>query len=512
MEAPFFSLVDELLLGAAGGDNNIAVGPLFVRMFEHVQAFHTMGHVFVDVKADNFMLTKKGAPTSASSKKPPPGNNKRSAASSPSSPSLRHAQQLADRIRWMDLALARKYRNHLTGNGAHVENLEGQTLVGTPLYCSLHAHEGATLSRRDDVFAILLVLSELVIRLQAALDQTTESYQPNHQNQFPSFLPWANESSLAILGTRKKELVLDPKSELYGRMPSNVASHMYQWLMQAHNLAYVKEPPYEDWKTDMQSLSIPILSKAAAAAAAGRRKTATKTTATTTRRKGDDASPLGGRTTARNHPTSTAPASLKETGKTSSRQAKRPPVPPDSAVEPVQKLAKLTPTKPASTAATSTRASKKMASAEDCDTADRGANSRRPSASDSTVLGIVLRAIEGPLQGKSYYLAKGHCDQLLLGSAPPSSTGKAVSIPDDSLDKTHAKLSLIVTAGGSRIVKVECVGKDAACTTVNHSIIARNKSGRAFPNDTIGLGSSVFKVSYFDEPLSQYLGKENNEV
>jgi serine/threonine protein kinase len=242
MEHDFFSLVLLLMQGLANNNDDsgfLNVAPIALRLLEMVQFFHSIGHVLIDVKPDNIMLAYESDDDDKKKKK---------------KTDLSTASLLADRLRILDFGLVQWFHT----NGDHKENIlsDGSCLVGTPLYSSRHVHAGNTPSRRDDMEAMGLVISELIIRLQAEVDGTTQEFS---STRIPSYLPWAMEPSTKAIGKVKAEMMADANSVFYKRMGCpTVAQTMFRYFDMTHSLQYTKQPKYEDFETLLRGLTLPV--------------------------------------------------------------------------------------------------------------------------------------------------------------------------------------------------------------------------------------------------------------
>lgn len=87
-------------------------------MIERIEAFHSKNLLHRDIKPENFVV---GSGVGAST------------------------------IFIIDFGLARLFKN---AEGRHIKKREGNGLIGTARYCSVNAHLGRELSRRDDLESI----------------------------------------------------------------------------------------------------------------------------------------------------------------------------------------------------------------------------------------------------------------------------------------------------------------------------------------------------------------------
>lgn len=226
MQHSFWTIVPRLT--GAANTTTIYVGPIAERLVKIVQAIHaTWKSLVVDVKPDNFMFAygddKDGTP-----------------------------QNWATRLRLLDLGLIQSY----SGEGGHRPNEENCGLVGTPLYASLHVHDGNKVSRRDDLEAVGYVIAELVIRLVATLNGNTNDFE---RTSFPSYLPWSSGTSDQAVGAMKKENVASKASVFYARMgQGNAADIIYDYLTSVNKISYKENPNYDELCEKLRPLTVEV--------------------------------------------------------------------------------------------------------------------------------------------------------------------------------------------------------------------------------------------------------------
>lgn len=205
MDGPLTDVVPLLVASAkkkktTEGVTSIDLGPIATTLISHMEAFHAMRLLFVDVKADNFMLAPEHSAPSGSTKK----KGRKSTSSSSAS------QLLADRIRLIDFGLVEKYRD--LSRGGHREDAHPDAqFVGTPEYASINVLGGHTPSRRDDLEAVGYVLADILIRAVrygtgTKSGSNTGSKKQQQQQQMDIF-PWSScQSDEDVLNLKLAEV------------------------------------------------------------------------------------------------------------------------------------------------------------------------------------------------------------------------------------------------------------------------------------------------------------------
>eukprot|EP00538_Stauroneis_constricta_P000950 CAMPEP_0119555038 /NCGR_PEP_ID=MMETSP1352-20130426/7368_1 /TAXON_ID=265584 /ORGANISM="Stauroneis constricta, Strain CCMP1120" /LENGTH=301 /DNA_ID=CAMNT_0007601733 /DNA_START=137 /DNA_END=1039 /DNA_ORIENTATION=+ len=181
MEMQLHDVVPELLRESKSG--KVSFGPVAAQLLKCVQSIHENRHIVVDIKPDNFML----APAVPSPGFPTQKRAGRTKGKTASAAAGSKAQQLAGRIRILDLALVQPIASV---SKSHRPNEDKSSIAGTPLYSSINVHQGQTPSRRDDIEALAYVIAEMLMQLSAGGDASIK-------------LPWSNAKSDEEIGSMK---------------------------------------------------------------------------------------------------------------------------------------------------------------------------------------------------------------------------------------------------------------------------------------------------------------------
>ena len=202
----------------------VELGKTAIKFIDILKAMHDSSYLVVDIKPDNFMVASLGSKVTDDS--------------------------LAQALRLIDLGLVKS----LTSVGGHIAN-DGTTGVsGNALYASLHVHEHNTPSRRDDVQAVLFLIGEIVLQVQA-LDNGTAP--PYGRGDRASHLPWSQEQSDEGVGGEKRRQVLDRNSAFYEIMPSDAANILFQCITAVNEYSHKKKPDYETLRVSLSTLRVP---------------------------------------------------------------------------------------------------------------------------------------------------------------------------------------------------------------------------------------------------------------
>lgn len=122
-----------------------SIGLIGFNIIDGLRILHNKGHVFVDIKPDNFMILKSSADRDQDFTK-------------------------EDKLFFVDFGLVEKYTQY-AGGGSHrpVANRDG--VAGTPAFVSLSVHDGSQPCRKDDIEALGYML--LSLRMGAVLPWST---------------------------------------------------------------------------------------------------------------------------------------------------------------------------------------------------------------------------------------------------------------------------------------------------------------------------------------------------
>ena len=392
--------------------SSVAVGPLAQRMLAIVRAIHGQGFIIRDVKPENFMIA--------------PGT-----------------ESIVDRVRLVDLGMLKTYRDFAASGHAPNDGTNG--LAGTPLYASLNAHTLQTPSRRDDVEALLYLLGEIVICLNAAQQGKTARWKNKG-----SFLPWSNGKSDEEIGELKEAQVLNIRSEYYSRMPEPAAQTLKQCLDEVRSYAHRKEPNYDLLNGMLSSLNVPASSKRVAKKrpSPSKARPAHRSPRLSTRRshtrynlpdcESDEMSISDGVEDA-------VPMDIDNNGDNQARA-------PTKATQP-----SIAPKK-----------NRKFCAA-------------------------ILVAKEGPLKGQQWVIQEGKDAKWVIGKNPSKPGYKPFVIDDDSVDKTHAQIELVESTSSLRLHVWDLKSKEG--TFVGGCRVPASKTARAvFAGSMLHFGNVRFDV------------------
>lgn len=180
----------------------VPLGDIWKRLNDMTRTMHREGNrLFGDLKTDNVMFAKQGK-----------RNNKGD----------------VNLLRYVDLGHVTSYASVEKGDKA---------AQGTPLYWSIHNHNGVSQSRRDEYFANALMVAECGIRVHARNEGTAYKYKAKTPGQPDAYLPWATLKSDAAIRDSMKQ-VLDLGSEFYKRMPMQMRKPIHNVITYCHELDY----------------------------------------------------------------------------------------------------------------------------------------------------------------------------------------------------------------------------------------------------------------------------------
>jgi serine/threonine protein kinase len=516
MEGLLFDALPELLASVVSKSNTPAktkananttvlpLGAICQKLVTIFEAIHITGHIVLDVKPDNIMVTKKGA----------------AAKKEQSSPD----QIFAERIRLVDLGLVKRFTNAW----GHIPNDGRGELEGTPMYASLNQHELQTAARRDDMEALLYVMGDMVLNLQGLTTKSKPPYGTGTKNE--SFLPWSQEQSDAAIGQKKRAMVEDPKSIYYSGMPANAARILFAALQTVREYAYMAKPKYDELKQLLADMSMPIV-----------------TNTTTPAKKGRPSA--GGTVVARATPTRRSPrrpaaevedttsAAAKDAGAVAASPAKRakkntkaaaaavPDYDSDvvmidieeddeeddeenvdnrkPAAKPTTKASGKPKAPPRRKVAVAATAASRVPSPMEVDSDAKPKPARRNAPKTKTTAAAasatrahnfqaVVKVTRGPLAGEEYVLAEGS-ERLVIGSAP-TKKGARVIVPGP---KNIATLELTILGKGKEstvAVKVTDLKSDEP-VVVNGKRIPSGKDDMAFCNAAdLAVAGNIFTI------------------
>ena len=440
--------------------SKIPLGEVAVSMLHCIQAMHSTGLVFIDVKTDNFMLA-------------PP------------------AKTTAERIRLIDFGLVESINDMTTAK--HREDVEGSPLVGTPTYASINVMSGHTASRRDDLEALGYVICEIILSLASGVKGGKDN-----------LLPWSGAKSDDEL-LRMKQLDMDAtkrsKSKLFGMLKAcGTDVVMGNYFDSVMGLKYTATPDYDSLCCYLKKLIVTVQSSGGKSNA---RKSAVKSPIKSPLRK----SPL--RRTSRH-------AKREESDSDDSVVI----IEPSTNEKPAAKSPKkqrFTAEKaaPRRTTRNTTKASREIATQTDptdildvdddednkmdWEKIESDENEPPPAALTRGKACLQLEIIEGPHQGKVISMGGHYDDTIVVGkdpkanSKPSTKDAFGVSLPNDNLASSlHAKFTL-TSKKTVHSIKVTDMSSTNG-TYVKGSALAKGKSMQAFPGDRVKIGDSVFKI------------------
>lgn len=261
MQAPLSEVIP-ILLDSSQQPNSklkIPMGQVAIAMLNCIQAMHENGNLFIDVKPENFMLSKTSA--AASSK--------------------RNTSDVSQRVRLIDFGLVERF-----GNMAACKHREdaypNAPLVGTPTYASLNIMSGHTASLRDDVEALGYVICELILMMNSTGTSSSGSGVGKNKKK-DVYLPWSDANSDAAL-FRIKSQEMDrskrSKSTLFSRLKSAGADTvMDNYFSAVTGLAYSEKPDYDSLRRHLEKLVVAVGSSCKTAETKTTKKRTTKSPA-----------------------------------------------------------------------------------------------------------------------------------------------------------------------------------------------------------------------------------------
>jgi len=520
---PFFAMIDHLVKVQT---TRLSIGPIALRMLDCLREFHSKGVLFRDIKPDNFMLAKEGS-------------KKRRKATAKSV-----VEDLAESIRWLDLGCVAMYKSM---TNQHEEDAF-LGVIGTPNYASLHMHEGHSPSRRDDYFALGLVLVEFVCRLYSRLNGTSDQFE--RKGKRPSYLPWANESSEEALGRCKREQVLSRRSELYAadRLPREVANAFFDYFELCHNLEFKEKPPIDMLENLLKDITIPYTMV--------KKKASTKSPPRSAA--GPSQRFSNGETPPRRTTRASARASQESAGEPESVSGKPTPyrIPrssPSRGRGKTSKEASMSPDRAtrrgrakADDSGTSSKRPRVFADdqprgssyakpldiddsdedeimedaeeyayydAMDVDEDEPGADAKAPPATQqSSGAGLKLVVQGGVDVGKAYVVTKDSVNKFVVGTKPRSGSGTGkIVLQGAGVANSHAKFDCFFRKGDCRGIEVTNLAGDGETLVGNKSVLTK-KVKAAFPGDTIRIGGTTFLVQAWSGGETENRGGKENVV
>jgi serine/threonine protein kinase len=434
MHSPLEAIVAALVKHQSG---SVSFGPIALQLLGCVQAIHDRRHVVVDIKRENFMLAGGAGK----------GSNLET--------------KLASRIRILDLALVQSWAS-IDG---HRTNDKGKGMIGTPLYASLNAHAGETLSRRDDLEALGYVMSELIMQISTG----------NMSLQ----LPWSHGQSDEEIGNLKAALVNNPSSTFYKQLGS-AAKNMQAYLTTVREYSFKKTPDYQHLATLLSQIKISVTKTAiprASASAPGKTQTQSLV----------------------------PPPQVSQTARRVTRSRARASTPSDSdSGSPHKKIRDDTLMETEDftlgqpyTAAAVLHVDEDPSDDDPMDWHVVDENAAPGIESKPTTMrGLTLLVEAGPEKGTAINLLQGSSETLIVGRNPVAENGeRTLALSADSrADDSHAKIELWAT---KKLIAVNVTDlKSSSGTFHGHEKIRR--SMKIFSGGLIKLGGTTLKVIDLD--------------
>lgn len=478
MQAPLWDMVPTLLQQQkkVSSSNKISIGPIAEQLLTCVEYLHQRRHLLIDVKPENFMLAFYAG---VKHDNKPKGKTKKRPATSKSSSV---AEDLASKIRLLDLGLVAPFKI----NGGHRNDDGISEIIGTPLYSSRKVHDLHTPSRRDDMECIGYIIAELIIRLVAASNGTTASYEGKGKHDMPSYLPWSQESSDDAIGKVKLAEVSNIKSSFYQRMgDKETAEVMRDFFAKTNAMKYKEQPDYDAFRELLSALlvtvdgSVPKKKKATAT-----KKQATKKAA---------------------KPAATTSAS---TRMTRSKRAASRVVPSDneseSDEESPQKQRKVEDEENDDDASFMDAAMMDVDSesesvfhdAEEMEEMDWEPSKENTNNKPKTRLGLTLMITGGPHSGENYELLKDESSSVIIGKNPKSDKpGKQECLwhlsNDSEVGNVHVKVDLRASKQSSSI---KITNVYSGTTLVDQKNLKKGANTQVFIGGSFVIGGSTFAV------------------
>lgn len=168
-----------------------SIGLIGLNIIDGLRILHSKGHVFVDIKPDNFMILKASD----------------------------HAHEFTsdDKLFFVDFGLVEKYTQY-AGGGSHRPVANRNGVAGTPAFVSLSVHEGSLPCRKDDIEAMGYML--LSLRMGAVL-------------------PWSTATSEASCRASKRSCDISKLAQEAG------CPEVGEIILYARSLAFDAQPDYD---------------------------------------------------------------------------------------------------------------------------------------------------------------------------------------------------------------------------------------------------------------------------
>jgi serine/threonine protein kinase len=425
MAAPFETVVSDI----ASGKRHF--GQVASHLLHIIQQVHAQSLLVIDIKPDNFMIDARG------------------------------------NIVMIDLGLIQSYKSI----GGHRANTESASVVGTPLYASLHMFDGNTPSRRDDLEALCYLLMEVTLQVGSKED-----------------LPWSHGKSEDDIGTLKRSAMSSAAiwKQLATSSNAAVAKALHAFFNGAHAMGYTQLPDYETLGSILKDMT---LSKNKKPPAASRRTAASRGGATTSTR--------AARGSPKTAPVATASRSSSSAAR-SSRAQKRP-----SPVKAAGRKAKRQEVIDVDADEDDFHSVVELDQIFDDDDFhtcpdddvemewEDEEEDAKPRATKNSV-GVTLKVIAGPHQGESISLIQHQNETVVFGVRPDVKNGYDLA-GDSEVDLQHASLQLHVQNKKLVTVLVKDL-KSNSGTYANKILLVANRVQKVFMSDIVSIGDTQIKV------------------
>ena len=242
MQSPLSEVIPLLLESNVNsrGVKKIPMGDVAIAMLNCIQAMHEKGNLFVDVKPENFMLSRTSAAASKRSK-----------------------TDVSQRVRLIDFGLVERY-NDMAACKHREDAYPDAPLVGTPAYASLNIMSGHTASLRDDMEALGYVICELILMMASTGMISSGSGVGKCKGKDDDSLPWSNVASddeLLRIKSQEMDKSKRSKSILFARLKAAGAEAvMDNYFSSVTGLAYSEKPDYISLRRYLEKLVVTVAS------------------------------------------------------------------------------------------------------------------------------------------------------------------------------------------------------------------------------------------------------------
>mmetsp|Transcript_22106 Transcript_22106/g.46807 ORF Transcript_22106/g.46807 Transcript_22106/m.46807 type:complete len:613 (+) Transcript_22106:184-2022(+) len=490
MTNPFKDIVKILLQSNAkdGERINIPLGNVATTMLKCISSLHEKGIIYVDVKPENFMLSKNASKSGTK-------NN----------------DTLSRRIRLIDFGLVELLGD--MSSSSHREDMyPGAPVVGTPTYASLNVMTGHTVSARDDLEALGCVLAELVLDIGLSITGKPEFA-----------LPWGNaksEEELCNVKLQEMDESKQSKSTFFGALKKMGADIvMGKYFSIVRRLKFSQKPNYNELEDVLKQLAVSLQGTVSATKA--RSKVATPRMSprrkTTRQQDLDDNNVVlgdigrvaekkqrvvtnGGIATRRVTRTS-AQTNL---GEVSVREELDPKPKADTkdtrATQIAPKIYREVSTQTEFDEVISIQSSEKEV--EEMDWERINEENLPPVATKKASKALLkLEIVGGPHTGRTVCFGRGYSDILLIGKDPTNSStrgkmkdaAKLELVADTKASSMHAKVTFRLSAKNAHSLRVDDL-KSLNGTFINSTMLGKGKGQQVFTGTKITIGDTVMMV------------------